>query len=49
MIKVKVKFSDAKDGSKFKQVVEKIKKPLPDERKVPVYLNARISSSTLSL
>ena len=28
-----------KEGSKFKQVVEKIKMPLPDEKKVPVYLN----------
>ena len=36
---IKVKFSEVKEGSKFKQVVEKIKMPLPDEKKVPVYLN----------
>ena len=46
---VKVKFSDAKEGSKFKQVVEKIKKPLPDERKVPVYLNFDLTKKRSAL
>ena len=46
---VKVKFSDAKEGSKFKQVVEKIKKPLPDERKMPVYLNFDLTKKRSAL
>ena len=36
---VKVKFRDLKTTSKFHAVVNKIKRPLPDEKKVPVYLN----------
>ena len=46
---VKVKFSDAKEGSKFKQVVEKIKKPQPDERKMPVYLNFDLTKKRSAL
>ena len=36
---LKVKFRDLKATSKFHQVVNKIKRPLPDEKKVPIYLN----------
>ena len=46
---MKVKFSDAKEGSKFKQVVEKIKRPLPDERKMPVYLNFDLTKKRSAL
>ena len=46
---VQVKFSDVKEGSKFKQVVEKIKMPLPDEKKVPVYLNFDLTKKRSAL
>ena len=36
---LKVKFRDLKATSKFHAVVTKIKRPLPDEKKVPIYLN----------
>ena len=46
---VKVKFSEVKEGSKFKQVVEKIKMPLPDEKKVPLYLNFDLTKKRSAL
>ena len=46
---VKVKFCEVKEGSKFKQVVEKIKMPLPDEKKVPVYLNFDLTKKRSAL
>ena len=42
-------FSEVKEGSKFKQVVEKIKMPLPDEKKVPVYLNFDLTKKRSAL
>ena len=36
---VKVKFRDLKATSKFHTVVNTIKRPLPDEKQVPIYLN----------
>lgn len=46
---IKVKFTDVKESSKFKQVVQKIKKPLPDEKKVPVYLNFDLTKKRAAL
>ena len=46
---IKVKFRDLKVTSKFHSVVTKIKKPLPDEKKIKLYLNFEFTRQRSSL
>ena len=46
---IKVKFRDLKMTSKFHSVVYKIKKPLPDEKKIKLYLNFEFTKQRNSL
>ena len=46
---IKVKFRDLKMTSKFHSVVYKIKKPLPDEKKIKLYLNFEFTRQRNSL
>ena len=46
---IKVKFRDLKMSSKFHSVVYKIKKPLPDEKKIKLYLNFDFTRQRSSL
>ena len=46
---IKVKFRDLKVTSKFHSVVYKIKKPLPDEKKIKLYLNFDFTRQRSSL